>query len=175
MRSRRSVWWPICAALILTLLVGCWSFRVRNASPAHLQEPLNYSRNDVFDAVLGEAHKMNLEVKVLEKASGLLRFETIRLSPTQMDQYCQYPLESTGCRQLPTSLSGAADANESGWGVLSITVLVTSTGADSSMVDIRAIGETAITVRSVTHALSVESTGVLERELLDGVKQRLGT
>jgi hypothetical protein len=39
-----------------------------------------------------------LDVKVLEKDSGLLRFERAFLTATQLDQYCVYPFEPVGCR-----------------------------------------------------------------------------
>jgi len=78
-RRYPALWRRLSASLLLTLLFGCWRYQVRPANPAHLQEPFAYPRNEVFDAVLSQAHEMNLEVKVLEKASGLVRFETIQL------------------------------------------------------------------------------------------------
>jgi hypothetical protein len=116
---------------------------------------------------------MNLEVKVIEKASGLLRFETIQLPPDQMDQYCVYPLVSTGCRRLPTSFTAAAAAYGGGRGMLSITVLVKSTGPESSAIDIRTNGTASLTTRRTTDTYPVESKGVLEEELIKGVRARL--
>jgi len=172
-RRYPTLWRRLGASLLLTLLFGCWRYQVRPANPAHLQEPFAYPRNEVFDAVLSQAHEMNLEVKVLEKASGLLRFETVQLSPTEMDQYCEYPIESTGCRQLPTSFAETEAWEAGGRGVMSITALVTATDADASMVDVRANGQTEITMRGVTRVYTVESTGILERQLITGAKGRL--
>ena len=49
------------------------------------------SRDQVFDLALAVAQRLNLNVAVLEKSSGLLRFESAVLSADQLDKYCVYP------------------------------------------------------------------------------------
>jgi hypothetical protein len=54
------------------------------------------SRSEVFDAALSLAQQLNLDVAVLEKQSGLIRFENAALTAAQLDRYIEYPYVKPG-------------------------------------------------------------------------------
>ena len=45
-------------------------------------------RERVFDAALAVSQRLNLQVAVIEKASGFIRFENAVLTPQQLDDFC---------------------------------------------------------------------------------------
>ena len=80
------------ALLSCVVTAGC----AVNGVP-HTIEPYTHTfdttadRESVFDAALAASHLLNMDVAVLEKESGLIRFESTTLSAQQLDQYCKYP------------------------------------------------------------------------------------
>ena len=172
-RARRS-------GLIIGLLclVGCFGVRLLPAGPTHKTITVAYPKGQVFDAALLQAYAMNLDVKVIERDSGLMRFETALLSPASMEQYCVYPLQPVTCSAAPRSFTKAEQLGVGGSGTLSISILVSSVSDDSSAVDVRSNGTTTIVLPvygegRVARTIPVESNGKLEHDFLEGLGTRL--
>jgi len=72
-------------------LTGCATSRPVLVETTIENFDVKLSRSQAFDASLVVAQTLNLSVAVLEKQSGLIRFEAATLSAAQLDQYCEYP------------------------------------------------------------------------------------
>ena len=62
------------AVLAAIALCGCHRARIIPATTSFADFDVAYPRERVFDAALSVANRLNLNVAVLEKSSGLLRF-----------------------------------------------------------------------------------------------------
>jgi hypothetical protein len=141
-------------------------------------------RRRVFDAVLAVAQECNLSVKVLEKNSGLIRFESSNLSPGQLDIYAYYPYVYENTKDEywnfqewakdPRTADGerthqaCVDFACSVTGILTLNVLVKETQNGSS-VNLRS----SIAVVKVDEKYSCRSKGVLEKAFFEDLKEKL--
>ena len=97
-----------------------------------------HPRERVFDAALSVAQRLNLNVAVLEKQSGLLRFESAYLTPLQLDQYCVYPFTGSRTRQpLDTFAEWNKRANGMVRGTVSLTALLSDRPGGQTAVNVR--------------------------------------
>jgi hypothetical protein len=130
-------------------------------------------RDQVFDAALAVAQRLNLNVAVLEKSSGLLRFESAVLSADQLDTYCVYPYNRSNTGQAFDTFAGWSRrslANGGGpvSGTVSLTVLLSERPAGTS-VNVRA----AFTAANATEKYSVNSKQVLEGTFRDALQRQV--
>ena len=132
-------------------------------------------RDYVFDAALAVAQRLNLNVAVLEKSSGLLRFESAVLSADQLDSYCVYPYNRSNTGQPVDTFSGwnrrsLAIANGGGpvSGTVSLTVLL-SEKPEGTSVNVRA----AFTAANSTERYSVNSKQVLEGNFREALQRQI--
>ena len=105
---------------------------------AHVEAP----RSGVFDAALGVAQALNLDVVVLEKSSGLIRFENASLSPAQLQRYCAYPVVYVDNEEpVKTFADWSRDLQGRGLtplrGHVNLTFLLRESDADSTSLNIR--------------------------------------
>jgi hypothetical protein len=123
-------------------------------------------RSQVFDHALSFAQRRNLEVKVLEKSSGLIRFETTTLSAGSLDQYCVFPLVSSR-DNLPTHTYEAWASEYAGVvvGTVSLNLLLSEDGPASTKVSIRGNWSVVMTGDGSRYSGPVSSNGFLEDEL----------
>ena len=124
-------------------VAGCAISRpVTPSGPSHYRFQVAAPASATFDRILRAGLGLNLNVQVLEKSSGLIRFEQAALSAAQLDQYCQYPYVN--------AQSGAPWDTFTGWNVrslqggsgpvsgsVSLTVLVSEVTPDSSDIEVR--------------------------------------
>jgi hypothetical protein len=138
----------------------------------NLEREYSSSKEEVFDAALAVGHKLNLEVKVLERESGLIRFERASLLPAELDLYCAYPLQYSGHRRGFEEFETFSEFNsyQRVFGDVSLTILIRSEAANRSVLDLS--GRWTATFGQRTSYV-LWSKGILEREYLDGVKDRL--
>ena len=132
------------------------------------------ARDEVFEAALLVAQEKNLNVAVLEKQSGLMRFESATLSPAQLDQYCKYMFVKKGTTEPVqtyqkwssfSTITGAGNV----WGVVSISFLLTSETPTKTKGTLRANW----TGRNAKESYALTSLGVLEGEFVAAVRQHL--
>ena len=133
------------------------------------------TRAEVFDAALVVAQASNLDVAVLEKDSGLIRFEAASISSDQMDVYCLYPFTvSNSDVAWDTYYNWNARSVRAGSGAVrgrvSISILVSEVESECNL-SIRSNWECFNNTE--THACN--STGILERELLQGIESHLAS
>ena len=134
-------------------------------------------RELVFDHLLRVGQDLNLNVQVLEKSSGLVRFENATLSSEQLDRYCLYPFVHATNSQQPydTFWNWNARSLQGGGGPVtgrvSLTVLLTQDSAKSTAVNIRGNWGGGNTHEQYL----LNSKAVLEKEVEQKLKARLAT
>lgn len=127
-------------------------------------------RPQVFDDALEFAHASNLAVAVLEKSSGLIKFERANLGLEELDAFCEFPLRDakTGA---PFSTfwewnqwwgEGIADSK------VLLNVLMSEEGPKQTSVNVR--GNWSATMSDNAHsreirAYTLNTTGILEGRL----------
>ncbi len=162
--------------LVMLTLVGC---AVRGElRPGRTQVhsfSVERSRSDVFDAALTLAQQMNLDVAVLEKQSGLIRFENAALSAAQLDQYVEYPYVKPGTTAPIQSFqqwyNRAIQLNEGPVrGRVSVTLLLGEDGPEKS----KAVLRTNWVAQSNRESYPCNSLGTFEREFEEALRLRLG-
>ena len=159
---------------LVVFITGCATTgRLVTAETAIQDYSINAPIQNVFEAALVVAQFRNLDVSVLEKQSGLIRFEAASLSPTQLDKYCEYPYvhPNTG-RAWDTFVNWNKRSLNAGGGPVrgkvSLTLLITGKGSASN-----------INLRSNwTSYNSIETTlcnsnGEFEREFINDLKRHL--
>jgi hypothetical protein len=132
------------------------------------------SRDQVFDLALAVAQRLNLNVAVLEKSSGLLRFESAVLSADQLDNYCVYPYNRANTSQPVDTFAGwnrrsLANGRGPATGTVSLTVLLGET-PHGTTVNLRA----AFTAGNATEKYAVNSKQVLESAFRDALQKQIG-
>jgi hypothetical protein len=169
--SKKICCFLFCLAAFIT---GCaTSGRLVPAETAIQNYSINASREKVFDAALVVAQLLNLNVAVLEKQSGLIRFEGASLSATQLDKYCEYPYVhpktgnpwDTFVNWNKRSLSVAGSPVR---GKLSLTLLITEKGSASN-INLRSNW----TVYNRVETTPCNSNGKFEREFINDLKRHL--
>src|SRR5438552_3110137 len=104
---RRSSPGRVLAATLVVALAACArAVPVVPQTASYYEFSVAAPRDRAFDELLRVAHRNNLSVHVLEKSSGLLRFESATLSAAQLDEYCQYPFTSSRSGQAFDTFSG---------------------------------------------------------------------
>jgi len=170
-RKRSTVFLVFIAALS----TGCTSGGVlAPASPSVQNYGFEVSASRLFQGALTAAQHEGLDVAVIEKDSGLIRFESVVLTPDQLDYYCQYPYvgKSSG---KPTSTFSYwnwwSKLNERGSvrGRMSITLLV-SGGKDKSNLNVRSNW----TASNWQSAYACNSKGVFESSFIEQIRRSLG-
>lgn len=123
-------------------------------------------RNMVFDSALLSAQELNLNVAVLERESGLLRFDAAMLSATQLDRYCQFVFVKKGTNE-PFSTFRKYFLNA--WGELRLTLLLSTDTPTTSKGTLRG----NFTARAGNSAYGCNSLGVLEKEFEVALQRHL--
>jgi len=124
------------------------------------------TREEVFDAALIVAQSYNLNVAVLERDSGLIRFESASLTANQLDQYCEYPVVYVETGEAVASFNDWNTRSIAAYGgpvrgTVSMTFLISENGSVNVRTNLSAAN------RSESHPC--QSTGSLERELIDDI------
>jgi len=137
------------------------------------------ARDEVFDAAVAVGQRMNLDVPVLEKESGFLRFEYANVSAVQLDAYCQYPYANDkDGRAFETFKDWADRAALSG--IVQLVLVMSVDGPSSTNVTVRArckvvaSGDSRPKGYTNVFANECNSLGTLEKEFVDGIESRLG-
>jgi len=162
---------PIKLILIMAtvswMFTGC-SHTTKKPGLVSLQEfVVDCPRTQVFDRALAIAQQRNLEVKVLEKSSGLIRFERSALLPSDLDRYCVFPLvDDRDDLPIATYTSFVRDEG-SAIGAVSLNFLATESSERSTKVSIRGNWTAILSGELGEYSGPVSSTGVLESELQD--------
>ncbi|MGE3538475.1 MAG: hypothetical protein AB7N91_13715 [Candidatus Tectimicrobiota bacterium] len=168
----------LCLLLSLSLLVlaGCQA-RVQQLPALATRSESRYAatRDRVFEAALFVAQDLNLNVAVLEKPSGFLRFEMVVLTPAQLDKYCQYPWVTEGSKAplgtFQTWHQRASSAGAGGpVGTVSLTLLFTAESPDLTIAHLRS----QWTARTPRDTIECNSLGVFEKEFETALRRRLG-
>ena len=163
----------VILAIVLTL-AGCASGVLTPAETAIKNFEISDSKENVFDAALVVAQTLNLDVSVLEKDSGLIRFETAALNPAQLQNYCIYPAVNPSTGQPwdtfqnwnTRSLSGGTGQVR---GRVSISILITSMSESTSNINMRSNWAAF----SNAEDLPCNSTGVFEDEYIAELRDHL--
>ena len=133
---------------------------------------INKSKNDVFKSSLIVAQMQNLNVAVIERDSGLIRFETATLSPAQLDQYCMYPIVYLDTNKPVDTFSGwdarSKAIGSNVMGKVSVTLLITESG-DNSNINIRSNWS----AYNAKQSLPCNSTGTYETEFIKSIEAKL--
>lgn len=162
--------------MLVVFSIGCVP-RQRVRVPSgdyHATATVPLPRERVFDAALKVAHTLGMTVRVLEKQSGLIRFENASVSEGQLDSYALYPYQfaDTG---MPVSTFQAWSARSArlgagrASGVLNLNILLSERD-----------GETAIDIRSkwvastAQETIEVQSNGLFEHRFENGLREELG-
>lgn len=157
-----------CAARVGT---STGTTMIKRGQPSLKEMTVACPRAQVFDYTLAFAQARNLEVKVLEKSSGLIRFERSALSAADLDQFCIFPIVDTGTGE-PVGTFEDWDREYLGFseGTVNLNFLLSETGARSTNVSVR--GNWSVSMNSYTGPVS--SNGTLEDELLDHLAGQQG-
>jgi hypothetical protein len=164
---------PLSLCAFIPLLASCVTGQIVPASTAIENYPIPADKESIFDASLIVAQLQNLDVSVLEKESGLIRFEAASLSPTQLDQYCTYIAinPSTGQPWDTFQNWNTRSLNNGGSqvrGRVSISILI-SEEEDTSNMNMRSNWSAFTTMEN----FDCNSTGTFEREYIEAVKNQL--
>ena len=159
---------------VVTLLVSCVTAQPALVNTWVEDYPLAENRNSSFSATLTAAQLQNLDVSVLERDSGLIRFESALLSVQELQRYCEYPFVNASTGQAfdtfinANTRSIAAGAGQFS-GKVSMSVLVRSGPQGNSNINIRS---------NWTHSnnyqvMGCNSKGVLEEEFVQRIRTQL--
>jgi hypothetical protein len=159
----------ILPALALTLLsvAGCSAPVVKPGGISFREFIVPCPRAQVFDDALGFAHASNLTVAVLEKSSGLIKFERATLDPIDLDAFCEFPLRDA---ETGAPFSTFWEWNQ-WWGEgitdakVFLNVLMSEKGPKQTGVNVRGNWSAVITDNAyseVTRNYVLNSTGSLE-------------
>lgn len=164
----------ITVLVAIFLITGCATIGLLvPVDTAIKNHNINASRQQTFDAALVVAQMQNLNVAVLEKQSGLIRFETASLSAAQLDRYCEYPYvhPSTG-KPWDTFQNWNNRSLKAGAGPVrgkvSITILITEKEGGSSM-NMRSNWN----AYNATETTPCNSKGIFEKEFMTQLKSQL--
>jgi hypothetical protein len=165
---------PTRAPLLLVLVFagGCAKAVPVPANPAQYHEfTVAAPRDRVFDAILKVGQQNNLNVAVLEKSSGLIRFDNATFSATQLDNFCLYPFtHSRSGKSLGTFDEWNQRSLKKGTGPVlgsvSLNVVLTEVSPGATAVNIRGNWMAQSTVERYV----VNSQGVLEKLLEEEVR-----
>jgi hypothetical protein len=159
--------WPKIVTLVFFLvsLSSCLpAITVRPVDPFVRDYVLATSRATAFDASLRAAQESNLDVAVLDRESGLLRFEAAAVSATQLDRYCLYPV---------VDRSGEAQATFAEWnaglplrGAVTLSLLFSEV-TEGTSINVRSNW----TVSNSQVVYPCQSTGVLEDEIIELIEE----
>lgn len=160
--------------MVFAAISGCATATFKQAETTVTNHQINYNKSNVFDAALVVAQVLNLDVSVLEKSSGLIRFETARLSPGQLDLYCVYPFINPQTKEpWDTFQNWNARSVSSGGGQVrgqvSISVLISSVSEQVSNVNLRS--NWAVSNNVENHPCN--SKGVFEGRYISELKKQL--
>jgi len=163
----------LLTVLLCLGLVGCATGKYVTVEPSNKSYDFNGNKQKVFDAALLAAQELNLDVKVIEKDSGLIRFERETLTPAQLDLDCEYPAVDSNGKPFRTfqqwnNLSMGVPNAGPVRGKFSITVLVTEHG-DTSNVNMR----TNISAFNHIEDAPCNSKGVIEDEFISKLQSHL--
>jgi hypothetical protein len=117
---------------------------------------------------------MNLTVKVIEKSSGLLSFESAALTAEQLDQYCKYPfVKGKSDEPFDTFTNWNKRSMKANQGIVSgvvtLSLVLTAQAPTASTVDVRSNWVAG----TLVERYPLQSRGVLEQEMQRMVLERL--
>ena len=152
----------------ILMMLGC----ARNYDPVQpfiVNRQYQHQQSAVFDAALSVATLMNLNVAVIEKSSGLIRFSNDTYGASLLDKYCKPHIVDGRGRPKYTFTEWSNDRMDDDLpplvGSAQVTLLV-------SVID----GKTNINLRTNFKAgsVAVNSTGLLEETFLRYLEEKLG-
>ena len=130
-------------------------------------------RQEVFDAALIVSQYLSLNVAVLEKDSGLIRFETAALTASQLDQYCEYPFVNRTGQPWDTFIAWYSRSSQAGTGQVrgkvSLTILISEIPKGANL-NLRAHWS----AYNGNEEFDCNSTGIFEEEFVSELKIKLG-
>jgi hypothetical protein len=145
---------------------------VKQGAPSFETMTVGCPRNEVFDHALAFAQARNLEVKVLEKSSGLIRFERSSLGANDLDEYCIFPIVDARTGQ-PVSTFQDWDREYEGIavGAVNLNFLLSEEGPARTLVNVRGNWSVVMRDGEIGYSGPISSNGTLEdqiREYFDG-------
>ena len=164
MSSRISV--AIVALVIALCGSGCSRAVLKPGTTSLEDFSVACPRNQVFDQSLSFAQERNLEVKVLEKSSGLIRFERSTLGASDLDHYCTFPWVDSRTNQPAGTYESWADEYEGRpVGTVNLNVLLSEAGPASTKVSVRGNWTAIMEGTALNYTGPVSSNGTLEDQL----------
>lgn len=154
-------------ALTMLAAAGCRAPVVKHGDISFKEFIVPCPRPQVFDDALKFAQASNLAVAVLEKSSGLIKFERATLDPIDLDAFCEFPLRDA---KTGGAYSTFWEWNQ-WWGEsipeakVFLNVLMSEQGAKQTSVNVRGNWSAIITDHTysgVTRNYTLNSTGTLE-------------
>lgn len=176
--SLRSVIAVVASSSILAGLAGgCAKLSIQRPPPSRHEFVVPCPRSQVYDDALAFAQASNLNVAVLEKSSGLIKFERASLNLVELDTFCEFPFLDPDTKQpIATYWEwvtwwGEYVGNPS----VSLNVLMSDRGPKATAVSIR--GDWSADMSSSHYRLGEEkrrlaSTGALEGMLREYLVSR---
>lgn len=163
---RRRVVLALALAAIPACAVGVP--RPVEVRPVEISLPAQKAR--VFDAALAAGQELNLNVAVLERSSGLIRFERASMDASQLQEYCEYPLVNsrtgwpwdTFTKWNVRSVQGRSGSVT---GSVSLTLLMTESGGATNL-NIRA----NFIAGNLTERHECTSQGVIEDKIVSKIQ-----
>ncbi len=78
--------------LMLVMVTACAKTWIEPVEPSNSRYRFSADFNDLFSAAISAGQQMNLTIDVIEKDSGVLKFNNAALNVQQLDRYCRYPV-----------------------------------------------------------------------------------
>ena len=164
-----------CGQLILPivltacfLVAGCKTPILKPGTVSYGDFVVPCERDQVFDDALKFAQAYNLSAAVLEKSSGLIKFELVSIQPSVLDAYCEFPFRDPETGSPWATFLGSRRL----WlspvsGKVRLNLLMSENGSKSTSVNIR--GNWNVRMADYDgdslRTIPLDSTGVLEAEL----------
>ena len=171
MSSRVSL--AIVVLVVALCGAGCTRIVAKPGATSLENFSLTCPRDRVFDQALSFAQERNLEVKVLEKSSGLIRFERSSLSALDLDRYCIFPLVNSKTNMpVGTFESWGAEYEGTSVGTVNLNLLLSENGSANTNVSLRGNWSVQLVGDRWDQVIQVSSNGTLEDELKAYLEER---
>lgn len=173
MRFKASVFISLLA--LISFVTGCSGVKVLVATEEFnvTRFTVGFPQSDVLDAALKVSQGMNLDVMLIEKDSGLIRYESAGVSAHELQRYCWYPYNNSEGKPFDTFTNWDRRSREydktAVRGSLQMTVLV-SPADGGSLITIRSRWTAANNLESYR----CKSTEVFEGDFVEAIKSHLG-
>jgi len=166
----------VAAAATLVMAFGCASDikLVPGEAGSHTHEIAHLDKEAVFDGVVAVAHARGFSIAVVEKASGVMRLEPMKLSPAELDRFCEVPLVHTDSGKPATTFAKRdqelrEDDQKGLGGAVELEFLVSDRAAETVEINLRS----TFSVSGPKKTVACSSTGAYEKDLFVEIDREL--